>query len=380
MKRLKKVENELDILFICNSLDLGGAEKIMYELIKNLKNYKIEIICLKETGFYSNLLEKEGIKITYCNLNKDIFDLIKLIKTFIYTLKKKPKIIHSFLYHSLVIASILGKLNFNNQILWSIHHDFVKSDNTILRNIQVKFLAIISNYIPKKIIYCSEESQKNHEYIGYCKRKSILIENGICTKRFYPRKYNYHKIRKLLHLKKDSFLIGHIGRFHPDKGHSILLNCLKLLKEKYKNFKCLMIGTDINKKNILLNEQIKKNNLQDHIILYGETKFPHKLINAFDINVISSLTESASLVLLEGMSSGVPTLATNVGPIMKIIDNTGWVIKSKSSKDLAEKLIFIIKNRSFLKEKSVLSRELIIKKFSQEKMLEKYYLTYKSYL
>ena len=111
MKRLKKVENELDILFICNSLDLGGAEKIMYELIKNLKNYKIEIICLKETGFYSNLLEKEGIKITYCNLNKDIFDLIKLIKTFIYTLKKKPKIIHSFLYHSLVIASILGKLN-----------------------------------------------------------------------------------------------------------------------------------------------------------------------------------------------------------------------------------------------------------------------------
>ena len=380
MKRLKKVENQLDILYICNSLDLGGAEKIMYELIKNLKNYKIEIICLKENGFYSNLLEKEGIKITYCNLNKDIFDLIKIIKMFTYTLKKKPKIIHSFLYHSLVIASILGKLNFSNQILWSIHHDFNKSDNTILRNIQVKFLAIISNYVPKKIIYCSEESQKNHEYIGYCKRKSILIQNGICTKKFYPRKYNYHKIRKLLNLKKDSFLIGHIGRFHPDKGHSILLNCLKSLKEEYKNFKCLMIGTDINKKNILLNEQIKRNNLQDHIILYGETKFPHKLINAFDINVISSLTESAPLVLLEGMSSGVPTLATNVGSIMKIIDNRGWVIKNKSSKDLAEKLIFIIKNRSVLKEKSVLSREHIIKNFSQEKMLEKYYLTYKSYL
>lgn len=380
MKRLKKVENELDILFICNSLDLGGAEKIMYELIKNLKNFKIEIICLTETGFYSNLLEKEGIKITYCNLNKDIFDLIKITKTYIYTLNKKPKIIHSFLYHSLVIASILGKLNFNNKILWSIHHDFVKSDNTILRNIQVKFLAIISNFIPKKIIYCSEESKKNHEYIGYCKRKSILIKNGICTNKFYPRKYNYHKIRKLLHVEKDSFLIGHIGRFHPDKGHSILLNCLKLVKEKNVNFKCLMIGTDINKKNILLNEQIKKNNLQDNVILYGETKFPHKLINAFDINVISSLTESASLVLLEGMSSGIPALATNVGPIRKIIDDTGWVIKSKSSKDLAEKLIFIIKNRSVLKEKSILSRELIIKQFSQEKMFEKYYLTYKSYL
>ncbi len=376
--RKNESKNNLDILFICNSLQIGGAERIMYEIIKNNKNYKKEIICLTGTGFYSKLIENEGIKISYFDINKSLFSFLKLFKIYTFILKKKPKVIHSFLYHSDVIASILGKLAFVNKILWSVHHDFIKSDNTLLRNIQVKFLSIISNLVPTKIIYCSKESLENHLKIGYCKSKSLIINNGICTKKFYPCQNNYKKIRKYLGLKKDLFLIGHIARFHPIKGHLVLLECLKILKQEYIHFKCLMIGTNINKKNLLLNKKIKKYNLEENIILYGETKFPQKLINAFDLNIISSLSESSSLVLMESMASGVPTLSTNVGPIKKTIGNSGWVVKNKSSKELAEKLFFIIKNRKLLKEKSLLAREIIQKKYSQVEMLKKYNLIYKS--
>ena len=184
---------------------------------------------------------------------------------------------------------------------------------------QVRFLSIISNFLPNKIIYCSKESLENHVKIGYSKNKSVVINNGICTKKFNVRKKIYFKIRKLLGIKKDSFLIGHIARFHPDKGHNILLKSLKLLKQGHENFICLMIGTNVDKKNIKLNKKIKNNNLEDNIILYGETKFPQNLINAFDINVISSISESSSLVLLEAMASGVPTLSTNVGEIRNIM-------------------------------------------------------------
>ena len=380
MDKLEKLDEKLDILYICNSLDLGGAENIMYEIIKNSNFYKKEIICLTEKGYYSKLLENEGAKITYCNLNKNPLDTIKIFKIYKLILNKRPKIIHSFLYHSDVFASLLGKLTFTKKILWSVHSDFIKSDNTILRNMQVKFLSLISYLIPDKIIFCSKESLKNHQKIGYCKSKSIVITNGICTNKFYPRKKSYHKIRKLLHLKKDSFLIGHIARFHPIKGHNLLLRTLNLLKRENKNFKCLMIGPNINKKNKFLKRQIKENNLEENVILYGKTKFPQELINAFDINIISSFSESSSLVLLESMASGVPTLSTNVGPIMKTIGKTGWVVKNKTSKDLAEKLIFLIKNRNSLKEKSLLARERIIEHYSQDKMLKKYYLIYNLFL
>ena len=379
MNKFHKKEQKLDILFICNSLDLGGAERIMYEIAKDITLYKKEIICLTGKGYYSKLLENEGIKITYCNLQKNLFDFLKIFKLYRFILTKKPKVIHSFLYHSDVIASILGKLTFTKKILWSIHHDFIKSDNTFLRNMQVRFLSIISNFLPNKIIYCSKESLENHVKIGYSKNKSVVINNGICTKKFNARKKIYFKIRKLLGIKNDSFLIGHIARFHPNKGHNTLLKCLKLLKQEHENFICLMIGTNVDKKNIELNKKIRNNNLEDNIILYGETKFPQKLINAFDINIISSNSESSPLVLLEAMASGVPTLATNVGEIKNIMGKTGWIVKNKSSKELAEKLKFIIKNKDSLKAKSLLTRKIISKKYSQSEMLKKYNLTYNLY-
>ena len=84
---------------------------------------------------------------------------------------KRPKIIHSFLYHSDIFASVIGKLTFTKVIIWSVHHDFIKSENTILRNIQVKFLSLFSKFVPNKIIYCSKESLYNHERYGYSKKE-----------------------------------------------------------------------------------------------------------------------------------------------------------------------------------------------------------------
>ena len=112
-----KHKDKVDIMFVCNSLNLGGAEKIIYQIIENNNSYKKEIICLTNRGYYSNLLENLGIKITYLNLKINLFDILKIFKAYLLILRKKPTIIHSFLYHSDVIGSILGKLTFTKKIL-----------------------------------------------------------------------------------------------------------------------------------------------------------------------------------------------------------------------------------------------------------------------
>ena len=93
--------------------------------------------------------------------------------------------------------------------------------------------------------------------------------------------------------------------------------------------------------------------------------------------MISSLSESSSLVLLETMASGITSLVTNVGPLPNTLGESGWIVKKKSSKDLAEKLIFIVNNQSYLNKKSLLARELILKKYSLNMMLKEYNLIYK---
>ena len=86
MKQVQNKDKYLDILYICNSLDLGGAERIMYEIVKDFKCYKKEIVCLTKPGYYSALIEKEGIKITYCYLKKNLFDFFKIFKIYLLLL------------------------------------------------------------------------------------------------------------------------------------------------------------------------------------------------------------------------------------------------------------------------------------------------------
>ena len=55
------------IIHIINSLDTGGAENVLFNLIEDNKNKKPIIICLIKKGFYGKILEKKGYKIF--NLN-----------------------------------------------------------------------------------------------------------------------------------------------------------------------------------------------------------------------------------------------------------------------------------------------------------------------
>ena len=68
MEKTIKEKEKLDILFICNSLDLGGAEKIMYEIIKSIGNYNKEIIKIKKATHLGTLMGLEvhaGHGLTY---------------------------------------------------------------------------------------------------------------------------------------------------------------------------------------------------------------------------------------------------------------------------------------------------------------------------
>ena len=92
------------------------------------------------------------------------------------------------------------------------------------------------------------------------------------------------------------------------------------------------------------------------------------------------MSESSPLALMEAMATGIPTVATNVGSIKETLGQTGWVVKNNSPQDLADKLIYIIDNKSSLKNKSNLARERVISKYSQKQMLKGYELIYKLYL
>ena len=76
------------ILHNITSLDVGGAEKALYLLIKNTKNITDhEVICLKSKGYFYKKLVKLGVKVHILNMYPKRFNLLKQFK--FYNLIKK---------------------------------------------------------------------------------------------------------------------------------------------------------------------------------------------------------------------------------------------------------------------------------------------------
>jgi len=92
---------------------------------------------------------------------------------------------------------------------------------------------------------------------------------------------------------------------------------------------------------------------------------------AFDVYVCSSLKEGFPFSLLEAMSAGLPIVTTKVGGISEMIkDNqSGLLVKPADPKELAEKIIEVIDNKSLAEKLGTEAQIRVRQDFSLEKMI-----------
>lgn len=368
-----KNKNHLKIIFITTSLGLGGAEKILYEILKEFKQSEILVISLGDKDFFSSNLYKLGIKVEYLNLKNNLSLIYKIFKLINILRKFRPKIIHTWLYKANIIGGIAAKLSGNKFIYWSIHHDLENEKKSFLRFLFMLISAVASQIIPKKIIFCSKSSAINHINFGFNSKRSIVINNGIDINKFKKDPSIYKEYRKnKFNLKNDTFLIGSIGRYHPIKDQKTLLKALLILKEKNINFKCILAGENLNKKNKYLYKQICELKLNNNIFLMGKIKNIKNILCSLDLLVISSLSECSPIVLLEAISSDLLCISTNVGGIKNIIQNKNLLFKKRDHEELAKKIIFFMNNRNKFEINLKESKNIVLTKYSLKKMVNEY--------
>ena len=370
-------QQKCKFLFIAPGLDSGGAEKILFNVATNINKDKIILISLTDIGFYGNCLIEKGYKIYSLNMKKNIFFIFKVFKLFKLILKLKPEIVHTWLYHANLIGGSIARILGINKIIWSIHHDY--EEPNIFFAIEMKILTILSYFLPNKIVFCSLRSKTNHIKNGYKKSPSILINNGVALDIFRPNKKFRKDIRSKLNIEDNCLLIGNIARYHPIKDHDNLLKALFLLKSFQVNFKCILIGAGLSNNNDFLSQKIMKLDLNKEVILYGKSFEIHKILNALDINVLSSRKEAFPMTLIEAMAVDIPCISTNVGDAKEIIGETGWTIDISDPLSLALQLKEVSEKRFILNEKSSSTRRRVKDNFSLDIMNYKYKKLYNSF-
>ena len=117
----------------------------------------------------------------------------------------------------------------------------------------------------------------------------------------------------------------------------------------------------------------KELGVDNHMFFEGfvsETDLP-KYYRAADVLSCTSLREGYPLVCLEAMACGTPVVATNLGTIREIVDDTGILIGEKDHTSLAKGIISLLKDSSLRKKLGARAAKRVKENFTWDRIAEK---------
>jgi N-acetyl-alpha-D-glucosaminyl L-malate synthase BshA len=350
---------------------LSGTEIAAYNIAKYLakRGHSVYVVTSRDKGLPDTETE-DGFQI-----HRTSFPKIKFLGCIIFWLniipilkKIGPDVIHSQMIGMGVPALAAGKFFGKPYVIWG-----QGSDVYLYRRYERLILRPVLKNADAMIALTEHMKGKIEEYYGI---KSFVIPNGIDLDRFNNLSKETLRIR--FQIGKDEKVIIYVGRLHSVKGLEYLITAMNLIKDKEPNARIILIGDGSEKEK--LKTIVKNLMLESRINFFGgvpNQKIPEYL-TASDVFVLPSLSESFGIVNLEAMASGLPVVTTKVGGLPEIVTEgeNGFLVEPKNPQQLAEKILFLLKNDELRLKMSLNNREKV-KQYRWENVvaqLEKIYL------
>lgn len=395
------------ILFTIQSLDGGGAEKVLMQIINKLKDeYKIDLGLIIEKGVYLDKIKRDFRVVAlydkkFCDIcdgnakllnscnplavatNKLLSTLFKIYRRlthdwFIKSGKIYQKLKKSNLKYDVEIAFLEGPATLMvgasgssaKKIAW-VHTDMMK--NPVLPKNRGQELKA---YEKMDKIVCVSEDCKNSFLKRYpeFQNKVMVIKNPVDREEILKmadedfledqlvigeKLSDTEKFNNELATLKNFQLIRviSVGRLLDEKGQELLLQAHKELIDEGIIHELLILGDGLKRESFQM--YIDSNNLQKSAKLLGFKSNPYKCMKQCDIFVNPSKYEGYSLVVAEALVLGLPVIATDCTGPRELLDNGkyGIITPVGDVGEMKKTLKLLIENESERKKYHELALE-----------------------
>lgn len=336
------------VLHVIGKLGSGGIENFVVNLYRHIDRMQLQfdfVVFRDIKEFYDEEIQKLGGRkiVLERDLRGNLWDRLNRMVHFYIFLKRHPEypIIHihmstpSSQIEFVLIAKALGRK--------TIAHAHASGDYR--RGFIRKFIyALCRSFlwnVSDEAVACSEEAAEWLFSQKYSK-KARIIHNGIEFSKFVFNKSVRHDMRVKYGLEK-YFVIGHIGRFAPEKNQEFLLEIIQELKGSVP-LKLLLVGDGAEK------ERVKKltceKNLDHEVIFTGESHEAAALLQAMDIFLLPSLYEGLGIVALEAQAAGLPCILSDGVPMeVKCTGACEFLSLNAGAEKWAHKILEISKHK-----------------------------------
>lgn len=352
------------ILHIITSLNSGGAENVLFKIVTNDTENEHFVISLRFDEFYFKKFRTANIDVKVV-FKSTFFSLFGVYKLFRLIKDCRPDLIQTWMFHSNLLGGLIGRIAGVKKIFWSIRGPYNKELYGFSTKLIIYLCYLVTNIIPKKVIYNSYYSMNSFNSNFKISKKNIVIHNGFTIEN------NQHNYKF-----QDTFYLGMAARYDSFKDHKNLIDALQLCMQKITNFHCLLAGKEINYENNELVEYINTRGLNKKITLLDEQSSINDFMQKLDVFILSSIDESFPNVVGEAMANEIPCIATNVGDTALLIGNTGWIVNKSNPIELSNAIVNSYKiwnsNEGIWLDKKKACFSRVSKKFSFDKMLKEF--------
>jgi glycosyltransferase involved in cell wall biosynthesis len=174
------------------------------------------------------------------------------------------------------------------------------------------------------------------------------------------------RVREQYRLTSSQAVIGTVANLFPRKGYEYLIDALVPIQKKIHDIHCLIVGEGDAQYHQMILDRVESNGLKRNVTFTGFQREVPAHILAMDVFVLPSVMEGFGIVLLEAMAMEKPVVATTVGGIPEIVEDsvTGFLVPPRDSDGLAQKIIYLLENQMVRERLGKLGRKRVVELFT----------------
>ena len=299
------------VLNMFTIMNRGGAETMVMNYYRHIDREKVQfdfLVHRDQRGDYDNEIESLGGRIyrMYPIYPQNFAKYKSDIHTFF---KEHPeyRIIHSHM-------SELGYFAFKEAAKQGLPVRICHA-HSAPRGFDIKM--VMRNYFKKRMMpyithsfMCGLESGR-WLYGKQNESRFIMLNNAIDAAAYTLAPAKRTEIRRQLGLA-DEFVVGHVGRFNPQKNHSFLLGIFAALLKKEPNAVLLLVGggEDMPK----MQAKARELGIAERVRFMGVRSDVADLMQAMDEFAFPSLYEGLPVTMVEAQAAGLPCIISDKIP------------------------------------------------------------------
>jgi sugar transferase (PEP-CTERM/EpsH1 system associated) len=372
MQQSPQIELAVDPLTICqlvHGLPVGGAEKLVSRIVQQLRcRYRFVIACLDQVGELGEMLIQDGIQVVHVQ-RRPKFDWKCVRRLQQLFSDERVRLVHAHQCTPFSYALATGVFGGRPPVLLTEHGRFYPDHPSLKRKLFNRFLTskrdrfvAVGNSVKQALI--DNEGLPTH--------RLQVVYNGIELNGGDDKQSDRSAARAELQVADEEFMVIQVARLDSIKDHKTAVRAIQLAVRQNQRIRLFIVGDGPEK--TAIEQAIRAARAEDRVTMLGLRTDVRRLLCGADAFLLTSLSEGVPVTILEAMAAGVPVIATNVGGVPEIIEDsvTGLLVPAADAQGIADALLRMACDPILASSIAAAASQRVRTRFSEKSMISTY--------